>query len=223
MSTWPDIEVENAGPKRKSAWPEPNKMARMLRSGRTISDLSVRYGIHPNVLKQQLAVYGWDPRTGVWVGGAEHGAPLTARGDGAGLALSYVGGGDNPNVVPTKPRSYTPKPKPTGFNWPEMPPFIPPRKPVRLPPPRAQNRSAMRKLTDQMLVEIARRYTEEFDSSMELARDYNVNPRTIRKALRHMEVEIRDRSEANLVRHARRRQAIVAQGWVDGVSKEAAS
>lgn len=223
MSSWPDIEVEDAGPKRKSAWPESNKMARMIRSGRTVSDLAVRYGTNPQVIRQQLLLFGWDPRTGAWIGGIDRGSPLTARGDGAGFALSYVGGGDNPNVVPLAPRPHERKPKPTGFAWPEQPPFVAPQRPQLVTlPPQDQNRPALRKLTNQMVNEIVVRYLDG-ESSVVLGRDYNVNQRTIRKALSRAGVVIRDRSAANVVRHARRRESMAAQGWIDGVVKPVAS
>jgi hypothetical protein len=54
---------------------------------------------------------------------------------------------------------------------------------------------------------IARRYTENLESSVILAEDYNVNQRTIRKALIEEGVAIRDRAEAGRLRHQQRKAA----------------
>lgn len=220
MSTWPDIEVEDAGPKRKSLWPEPNKMARMIRSGRSVSDLAVRYGINPQVIRQQLVLFGWDSRTGVWIGGIDRGAPLNARGGGPGESLQYIGGGDNPHVVPLAVVPHERKPKPTGFPWPEMPPMatVTPLQPVTLSPRSQGRRPTLRKLTDSMVNEISVRYLDG-ESSVGLATEFGVNQRTIRKVLRMMDISIRSRSEANVVRYQRRRANMEAAGWVDGVRK----
>jgi hypothetical protein len=165
---------------------------------------------------------GWHTVTGEPVIGARvRGVPLSARGAGPGQSCHYVGGGDNPNVVPTTPTlHHTRKPKPTGFSWPEYPdqPAGVPPTVLHSPNPRVYGpKAGRRKLDHTARVEIASRYLDG-GSSVALAEDYDVDPRTIRKALKEMGVAIRTAHESNLLRQARR----VASGWVDPKSQEVA-
>lgn len=197
--------------KRVSKLPEANKMARMLRSGRTISDLSVRYGVNSNVIAQQLTANGWDASNGAWVGGDKKdyriGTPLSARGDGPGENRQYVGGGDNPNVVPTVARPFTERHHFTGFAWPtpvDVPPGTTYQRPLIVSAQQAGN-NARRKITPEQEAEMAQRYVEDLESSVVLARAYGVNQRTIRKHLHNMGIQLRTRSEALQLRYEQRR------------------
>jgi hypothetical protein len=206
--------------------PEAAKLARMLRSGRTPSELSVRYGVRSSLIVQRLTSAGWDPSNGHWTGGNPKDfrpAPLTSRGEGPGKACHHVGGGDNPNGVPVVARPIRERPKPTGFAWP-TPPDTPwqvtprPKPPVRRRPRTfAQLReanNARRKLSDADLAEIKRRYTEEYESSVALARAFHVNDRTIRKQLRNEGVVIRGRGELGKIQLEKRRAERAASGGV---------
>lgn len=204
---------------RKSKLPEANKMARMLRSGRTTGDLAVRYGINSLVIVQQLTANGWDAGTGAWVGGDkkdyQSGAPLTARGDGAGLTCHHVGGGDNPTVVSTATRPFRERPRPAGFPWPPAPVAVPPEPKLT---PRAQanlwkqvqqaGNNARRKLNAEQEVELAKRYLIGLESAVVLARDFGVNERTVRKRLHALGIPLRTRSEALQLRHQQQRAAV---------------
>lgn len=204
---------------RKSKMPEANKMARMLRTGRTKGELAARYGVTATAIAVQLAAHGWDPNTGTWIGGdkkSDPGAPLSARGGGPGASGQYVGGGDNPNVVPTTTRPFTQRPKPTGFAWPvrdDDAPAAPPRRPVsstwdkvsdanRRPP----------KVTPEMAVEMAKRYLDG-ESSVVLGRIFGVNERTVRKRLVLMGVPLRSRGEALRLLRQQHRERKIASGW----------
>lgn len=200
---------------RKSHMPEANKMARMLRSGRTTGDLAVRYGVNSNVIAQQLTANGWDAGTGEWVGGDKKdyrtGTPLSARGNGAGQTCHYVGGGDNPNVVPTTSRPFTERRRFTGFAWPapaEGPPEPHYQRPQSLQDQAQQaGNNARRKLTALQEIEIAARYVVDLESMVQLARAFKVNQRTIRKHLESQGVVLRSRAEALQLRHDQRRAA----------------
>ena len=191
MSGWANLDetppsLPDTQPKRL---PEANKLARMVRSGRTISDLAVRYNIRGSEIIQRLTSNGWDASNGKWVGGDPkdyQGPPLAVLGGGPGESRHHVGGGDNPNGVPTTVRPFTERPKPKGFAWPEPAEIPAPVK--RKPPVRRRTRTfalseankARRKLSDTDRIEIARRYEQNLESSVVLASDYNVNQRTIR-------------------------------------------
>lgn len=202
---------------RKSRMPEANKMARMLRSGRTSEDLATRYGVTTTAIRLQLAAHGWDPTTGDWIGGekkADDGAPLSARGDGPGVSGHYVGGGDNPNVVPTVSRPFHERPKPTGFAWPvrEGQVAVPPRKPISTTwdPVPAANR--VRKITTEQATEMVKRYLDG-ESSVVLARSFGVNERTVRKRLVQMGITLRTRGEALRLLRQQTRDRKIASGW----------
>lgn len=194
--------------------PEPERLARMLRSGQSRRDLSIRYAIDERQIANRLRGAGWDAVTGRWVGGGDRTTviPLTVRGGGPGRSGHYVAGGDNPNVVPTSPIPHRHRARPTGFNWPEpvavAPPVAvpePPPEPIRIE--RAYSTSAndiRRKLSDQALQEIADAYADG-ESTITLATNHGVNERTIRKALRKMGVRMRTRSEALKLRHQQNR------------------
>lgn len=197
--------------KRKSKLPEANKLARSIRNGCTISDLAVRHGFSGEHIIRVLTSGGWDASNGQWTGGDKKSfrrPPLTVRGDGAGKAMHHVGGGDNPNGVPTATRPFTERRRPTGFAWPvrEGEPETP--RPERKNPgskPRTfrqlrEANESRRKLSEDDLKLIKHLYVEEFWASTRLAKKYGVNQRTIRKALVHMGVPIRDRSAAGKIR-----------------------
>lgn len=205
---------------RKSGLPEAGKMARMLRSGRTTGDLAVRYGINSNVIVQQLVAHGYDAGTGAWVGGEklayQSDAPLSARGDGAGQTCHHVGGGDNPNVVSTATRPFTERRRWTGFAWPAptAPVAVPPEPKLRRvrndPYGRQAGNNARRKISPEQETEIAKRYLDG-ESSVVLARAYQVNERTIRKHLHNLGVPLRSRTEALKLRHEQRRAAVTVE------------
>lgn len=197
---------------RKSHLPEANKMARMLRSGRTISDLAVRYGINSHVIAQQLTANGWDASNGAWVGGDRKdyqvGSPLSARGGGPGESRHHVGGGDNPTVVPTAVRPFTQRRHPTGFAWPvtaDVPPEAQYQRPEIVRQQAGNN--ARRKITAAQEAEMVQRYVVDQESSVTLARAYGVNQRTIRKHLHNKGVQLRTRAEALQLRYDQRRAA----------------
>lgn len=188
---------------RPSGMPEANKMARMLRSGRTTGDLALRYGIASTVIITQLTSNGWDASTGAWVGGDKKdytpGAPpLAVRGGGPGQSGHHVGGGDNPNVVPTATRPFTQRRRPTGFAWP--PPVNSPVAPV--PPKRRPN--GTRKIGAEVETELVQRYLDG-EIMVTLAHEYGVSERTVRKRLVALGVPVRGRSEALRLRYAQAR------------------
>lgn len=189
---------------RPSRMPEANKMARMLRSGRTPGELATRYGVHANAIMQQLTANGWDASTGAWVGGDQKdyvtGAPLAIRGGGPGESCHHVGGGDNPSVVSMGARTFHQRPRATGFAWPDAPPAVPLKRRSR----RAQ--VSRRKITAAQEAEMAKRYLDG-ESSVTLAREYQVNERTVRKHLSQLGVVLRSRGEALRLRHAQLRAA----------------
>lgn len=194
---------------RKSQMPEANKMARMLRSGRTTEDLALRYGVNSYVVEQQLTLHGWDVRSGKSVADhqpkdyARRTPALSARGDGPGQTCHFVGGGDNPNVVPTVARPYRPQPHPTGIVWPVSDTaWVVPAAPK---PRRSSPRT--RKISVAQETEMAARYLDG-ESSVDLARVFDVNERTIRTRLRNLGVPLRTRSEALRLRHSQRLRAI---------------
>lgn len=198
---------------RKSNMPEANKMARMLRSGRTASELAERYGVNSTQIMQQLTANGWDCSTGAWVGGDKKdyvgGICLATRGGGPGVSGHYVGGGDNPNVVSTVARPFTQRPKPTGFDWParENTPVVVPPKRRTVTSSGTWSRTRVSKISPAQEVELARRYLEDQESSVTLGHEYGVNERTIRKHLRDAGVPLRSRAEAQRLRHERDRIA----------------
>lgn len=209
--------------RRKSKLPEANKMARSLRSGVTTGDLAVRYGINSHVIIQTLTAAGWDPVTGVSVRGEppQPPAPLSARAGGPGKTCHHVGGGDNPNVVPTTPRPFKERVHPTGLAWPERPPVDPrilraPRpEPRHRKPPREKKYDSSRGtpaagLSAEQRATICERY-RNLESSVELAREYGINDRTVRKLLRREGVQVRTRGEAMRLRQAKRRAETAAQ------------
>lgn len=218
MSGWEGFFEEDAPlppslPDRPLKLPEANKMARSLRTGRTVSDLAVRYGVAVRVITRRLTDAGWDPATGKWAGAKPtKDTPLSMRGGGPGTALHYVGGGDNPNVVPLVARPIRERPKSTGFPWPQREesaqsaPVVPRLRPHPRRSASTRRRSspneARRKLTLAMREEIARRYEKNLESSVTLAAEFGVNQRTIRKALAEEGVHIRSRSEAGYLRWA---------------------
>lgn len=202
---------------RKSRMPECNKMARMLRSGRTPSDLAARYGVNETSIRVQLATHGWSPTTGEWIGGdkkADAGAPLSARGGGPGVSGHYVGGGDNPNVVPTTTRPFHERPKPTGFAWPvrEGDVVVPPKKPVSTTWGRVPEGNRVRKITPEQATEMVKRYLDG-ESSVVLARSFQVNERTVRKRLVQMGITLRTRGEALRLLRQQTRDRKIASGW----------
>jgi len=218
--------------RRQSPLPEANKMARSIRNGSTAGDLAVRYGINSHVIIKILTSTGYDPSTGVWVGGDRPRPPaLTTLGAGPGQTRHHVGGGDNPSVVPTSTRPFTQRQHPTGLAWPERPPMEPPayvpkhRKPGPArqrtsKPPRVKVYDSSRgipggKLTADERDAICERYVEKKESSVELAREYGINDRTVRKLLRRRGVEVRSRSEALRLRHAERRARAEAGQGID--------
>lgn len=213
---------------RRSNMPEANKMARMLRTGRTKSDLASRYSVTTTAIALQLAANGWHPETGEWVGGrreADTGAPLSARGDGAGTSGHYVGGGDNPNVVPTTTRPFTQRPKPRGLAWPDRgdaPAAMAPRR-----HPTSESWSTARranghkhKLNPEQETEMAKRYLDG-ESSVDLGRIFGVNDRTVRKRLASLGVPLRTRGEALKLRYQQTQDRKVASGWI-GITKDVA-
>jgi DNA-binding CsgD family transcriptional regulator len=198
---------------RKSKMPEANKMARMLRSGRTLGDLAVRYGINSNAISQQLYLHGWDARTGqkkecgVNMDYGHHPPALSARGDGPGHTCHHVGGGDNPTVVPTVAVPYRERPHYAGIVWPvvETAWKVPPKtKPRPRPAPRA------RKINTEQETEMSARYLNG-ESSVALAAAYGVNERTIRSRLRKLGVPMRSRGEALRLRHAQLRATVTVE------------
>jgi hypothetical protein len=202
MSSWPSYEelpasLPDSTPKKV---PEANKLARMIRTGRTVSDLSVRYNVQPREIMQRLTAAGWDVGTGLWTGGDPkdyRAAPLAVKGEGPGQSCHHVGGGDNPNVVPLKPPPYRERSKPEGFRFPpiEKDPTV-----RKVAPRIYPHEPTAGKLSSADRREIARRYVEDIDSSVTLAKDYGVNQRTIRKALVRAGVTIRSRSETTKLR-----------------------
>jgi hypothetical protein len=198
---------------RKVKLPEANKMARMLRTGRTLDDLTVRYGINSNVITQRLIANGWNPETGAWVGDSKSaqqaGAPLSARGDGAGQTRHHVGGGDNPNVVSTVSRPIRQRREYT-FVWPvsetkPAPVVVAPR-PRRITDPWSSPHTN-RKVTPEQGNAMATRYLDG-ESSVELGRAFGVNERTVRKYLVALGVPLRTRSEALQLSHDQRRRPV---------------
>lgn len=199
--------------RRKTKLPEANKMARSIRSGFSTGDLAVRYGINSFVIINQLVNSGWDPTTGIWVGDNRHvDTPLSARGDGAGFTCHHVGGGDNPNVVPTVARPFKERVRP-AFVWPDPDPNEPPPrqpKPARLTRRPGAYRESGRgtpggKLTSMQRGEIAQRYLKG-EPSTALGAEYGVDDRTVRKLLRRMNVPVRTRGEALKLRYEQQRQ-----------------
>lgn len=195
---------------RKSKLPEANKMARSIRSGCTVGDLTVRYGVNSHVITNQLVNSGWDPATGVWVGdNRPYVTPLSARGDGAGFTCHHVGGGDNPGVVPTTPRPFTERVRPK-FQWPDpdpnevrRPPA--PRKLRRVRPYGEERGRPGGRLTAMQRAEIVQRYIGG-EPSTALGPEYGVDDRTVRKLLRRTGVPVRSRSEALKLRYAQQRE-----------------
>lgn len=208
---------------RASRIPEANKMARMLRSGRTTGELAERYRVHSTVIINQLASHGYDPKTGDSIDREPeiHSScnPLALRGGGPGQSGHYVGGGDNPNVVSTIARPLPQRrPRPTGFAWPTVsaePVAVAPKpkKPVqRSTGSRWGTRGgANRKLTQEQENAMASAYLDGESSGM-LARTYGVHERTVRKRLVDMGVVLRTRSEAQRLSVARRHAAVSAVG-----------
>lgn len=209
MSSWEGSYDEVLPQPKSPSLPEANKMARMLRTGRTVNELALRYGAESALIVQRLTSNGWDPSTGRWTGGDPkdfRAAPLAVRGDGPGQACHHVGGGDNPSVVPVVARPIRERPKLRGIVWPD-PPATPTTATTNAPrarrtqtPLRAISNEGRRKLTPSQRAEIARRYMDGLESSAVLAEEYGVNQRTIRKAIIEQGGRIRSRSEASTVR-----------------------
>ena len=207
MSTWGNVPASL--PNKQTPLPEANKLARMIRSGRTINDLAVRYGVSGVFIQQTLTSNGWDASTGQWTGGDPkdfRGAPLAVLGGGPGQSRHHVGGGDNLHGLPLTSRPFTERPKPKGFAWPTPPdtPFptgAKSRRRPRVPTAAAREaNTARRKLSTEDRKEVARRYIENLESSVALAEVYSVNQRTITKVLRAEGVTLRSRSEAGRLR-----------------------
>lgn len=216
MSDWSGFfeDLPASLPDRKvTKLPEAAKLARSLRSGKTVSDLAVHYGVAGRVIRVRLRSAGWDDDTGLWNGDrvTSGNPPLAVRGSGPGASVHHIGGGDNPNVVPLVARPIRERPKHEGFAWPAPSgapfPTVPRPRPRVRPSRRRFNSDGTsltrpRKLDDATRLEIARRYEEQLDSSVSLAAEYGVNQRTIRNILREEGVHVRNRSEAGYLRWA---------------------
>lgn len=199
--------------RRKSKLPEANKMARMIRSGRTTGDLAIRYGADSDTIIRQLTAHGYDASTGHWVGGnkkdyVDH-VPLSVRGAGPGLSVHHVGGGDNPTVISIGIRPIKQRSRPTGLAWPvnDTPFAVPSKSHLRVQPGLWNDtpKNRVRKISADQAIEIAKRYLVGEESSVTLAHEYGVNERTIRKYLRGLGVPVRTRTEALRLSYAQRR------------------
>jgi hypothetical protein len=138
------------------------------------------------------------------------GTPTPANGplgQGPGVACHHVGGGDNPDVVPTQPRPYARRVRKPGIVWPERPPIdtkavvkrlreTDPETPQR---EKLDVRSIAHRLTAAERDELIRRY-KDGEASTKLAAVYGLTSRSVRKFLTRNGVELRSRADANRLR-----------------------